>query len=418
MATRWQWVIRVLTRKLWFKAGLYGLAGIATALFAIPIAPLVPKELAEIIGTDAVESLLNILASSMLAVATFSLGTMVAAFAAAASAATPRASKLLVEDPLSQNVLSTFIGAFIFSLVGLIALSTGAYGPAGRFLLFVVTVVVIAAVLVTFFRWIDYLSHLGRISETLKKVERAAEDAARTRAQNPFLGGSRLRSIPSNAIAHLGTSIGYIQHLDIEPLHHAAELVDGQVWVSRIPGNWTDRTVPLFFTSWNPDEEALQRLRAAFLIGSTRSYEQDPRFGVIVLSEIASRALSPGINDPGTAIDAIGRLVRVLSEWRGKPDESLSKPYPRVFVPEITANDLFDDAFSPIARDGAGTLEVGVRLQKALASLARLDPRSFSETAARHSRQALALSEEALTLEDQKDLLRKLASGPSRNVEE
>ncbi|MCI1114058.1 DUF2254 domain-containing protein, partial [Stenotrophomonas maltophilia] len=56
-------------------------------------------------------------------------------------------------------------------------------------------------------------------------------------------------------------------------------------------------------------------IRDAFSIGDERSYDQDPRFGLAVMAEIASRALSPAVNDSGTAIDVIGRLVRVLACW-------------------------------------------------------------------------------------------------------
>jgi hypothetical protein len=60
---------------------------------------------------------------------------------------------------------------------------------------------------------------------------------------------------------------------------------------------------PLAWTTWQPKEDEETRLSSAFLVGPDRSFKQDPRFGMIVLSEIASRALSPGVNDPGTAID-------------------------------------------------------------------------------------------------------------------
>jgi len=61
----------------------------------------------------------------------FSVSTMVAAYGAATSNVTPRATRLLMEDNTSQNVLGTFIGSFLFSLVGIIALGTGLYGAAG-----------------------------------------------------------------------------------------------------------------------------------------------------------------------------------------------------------------------------------------------------------------------------------------------
>ncbi|MEJ1268514.1 DUF2254 family protein [Pantoea ananatis] len=78
------------------------------------------------------DNILNILASSMLAVTTFSLSTMVTAFGSATTHVTPRAMKLVVEDSTTQNVLATFIGSFLFSLVGIIALNMGAYGEQGR----------------------------------------------------------------------------------------------------------------------------------------------------------------------------------------------------------------------------------------------------------------------------------------------
>jgi uncharacterized membrane protein len=156
--------------------------------------------MASVIGAEAVGDILKILASSMLVVAIFSLGTMVAAFSAAASIATPRASKLLIQDPTSQNALATFIGAFIFSLIGVIALSTGIYGPGGRIVLFVVTIIVIVIILMMFFRWIDYLSNLGRLGEVLEKVERAASRAIRSRCQSPYLGGRPLQGLPDDAV--------------------------------------------------------------------------------------------------------------------------------------------------------------------------------------------------------------------------
>ena len=60
------------------------------------------------------------------------------------------------------------------------------------------------------------------------------------------------------------------------------------------------------------DEDVHKAVAEAFTIGAERTFDQDPRFGLCVLAEIASRALSPAVNDPGTAIDVIGRAVRLL----------------------------------------------------------------------------------------------------------
>src|SRR3546814_17845649 len=97
----------------------------------------------------------------MLAVTTFSLSTRVAAYGAASSGVTPRATTLVIEDTTTQNALATFIGSFLFSLVGIIALSTGAYGVQGRVLLFAVTIGVVILIVYMLLRWINHLSKLG-----------------------------------------------------------------------------------------------------------------------------------------------------------------------------------------------------------------------------------------------------------------
>ncbi|WP_439604689.1 DUF2254 family protein, partial [Shinella sp.] len=138
MTSRWGWLLSQLGRRMWVRATLFSILAIVTALIAIVLAPFIPGDLSTRIGADAVDNILGIIASSMLTVTTFSLSTMVSAYSAATSNVTPRATKLVMEDSTTQNVLATFIGSFLFSLVGIIALSTGAYGDQGRVVLFLV----------------------------------------------------------------------------------------------------------------------------------------------------------------------------------------------------------------------------------------------------------------------------------------
>ena len=101
------------------------------------------------------------------------------------------------------------------------------------------------------------------------------------------------------------------------------------------------------------------QIAKAFLIGGDRKFDEDPRFGLIVLSEIASHALSPAVNDPGTAIEIIGTFVRLFALWSEPIEEGDTKllQFDRVEVPEISVRDMFDDAFTAIARDGAVPLK-------------------------------------------------------------
>ncbi len=411
MISRWRWLYMLLTRRLWFRAALYGVTAVVTALIAGFLSPLVPENIPDVFGADAVEDILKIIAASMLAVATFSLGATVSALTSASGTATPRAAQLLVEDSTSQTIISAFIGAFIFSLVGIIALNTQFYGPGGRAILFFVTLIVVTSVIVTFFRWIDYLSQLGRLSVTVEKVEKAAADAMRARWLSPCLDCQPMQTVPPSAIPLNSDEFGYVQHLDIQSLSRIAERAGGLVHVMRLPGAFAEAGQPLAFVTWRPSEDECRELVKAFLIGKVRSFEQDPRFGLIVLSEIASRALSPGVNDPGTAIDIIGRIVRILSIWaEDREPRETEVEYRNVFVPGIADSDLFDDAFGPIARDGAGTLEVGIRLQKAFRSLSRRGSEEFREAARRHSALARERSINALQLSEDRARIEQLAA--------
>ena len=157
----------------------------------------------------------------------------------------------------------------------------------------------------------------------------------------------------------------------------------------------------------------LTQLRAAFSIGRDRTFDEDPRFGLIVLSEIACRALSPAVNDPGTAIDVIGSLVRLLADWCAPltdHDADASEPlFPLVEVPGLSLDDMLDDAFRAIARDGAGTIEVVVRLQKAFQALAAVGDDQVREAALRQALSARARAEAALTASDDQTLLRRVS---------
>lgn len=102
------------------------------------------------VTSESIKMLLSTISSSMLVMAVFAVGSMLSAYQSASSAATPRAFTLVLADDVSQNALSTFIGAFIFSIVAQVALTDGYYGRAGRFALFVMTVFVFALVIFSF----------------------------------------------------------------------------------------------------------------------------------------------------------------------------------------------------------------------------------------------------------------------------
>lgn len=411
MTGRFQWMWRRMHRSLWYRASLYSLAGVVTALIAWVATPWLGIPAVVSVGASAVDSILNIIASSMLAVTTFSLSAMVTSYGSATSNVSPRATLLLIEDRVTQNTLATFIGAFLFSLVGIVALAAGIYDEDGRTLLFAATLVVIVLVVYQLIKWAGYLTRLGRVRDTIGKIENAARGAFERRMENPYLGGQAMpATLPPDLVPVRAGKVGYIQHIDMPLLDSLAEDAAESIYVQALPGTFVDTQAVLALTPKLGDERA-EKITSAFTVGPARRFEQDPRFGLIVLSEVASRALSPGINDPGTAIDVIGCGVRVLTPWlqhAASGIEEKPRPVRHVYVEALDSADLFDDFFTPIARDGASTVEIGIRLQKALKALAAVGDDHIKRIAREHMTLVIKRFDQGLVLEEDRQRVREI----------
>ncbi|MEF3046275.1 DUF2254 domain-containing protein [Pseudotabrizicola sp. L79] len=392
--TRIAFILRHLSRKLWVRAAAFAVLGIAIVPLARLLGPILPAEMEEMTGAGAVNGILNIVASSMLAVTTFSLSIMVSAYSGATAAVTPRAVALLLQDRTSQTVLSTFIGAFLFSIVGIIGVEAGAFGNQGLVVLFFATIVVIALVVVALIRWIQHLTTFGRMADTTDRVEKAATAALVARAKRPALGGIPADgpTAPKGWRPVLAPKIGYLCHVDLPRLTTIVQSVSGGssqplMQLACLPGSFLHPAAALLWASPRIKADLDAQVQEAFTINDARTFDQDPRFGLCVLTEIAERALSPAVNDPGTAIDVLGRAVRVLSHWA---DRSPNEPaYPLIMVPPLNVRDLFDDVFPAIAHDGAAKVSVQLRLQKSLLALAQLSPADFGPEAIAQSERAL-----------------------------
>ncbi|GAB5427899.1 MAG: DUF2254 domain-containing protein [Devosia indica] len=362
--------VRQIAQRMWFLPAAFSLVAVLTLLIAFGMARLIPDGLPFTLSSEAVESILTVLASSLLTVAVFALSTIVSALSSASQQTTPRAVPLIVGDRSAQTSISVFIGAFLFSIVGIIGLSAGIYSEAGRLLLFVVTLAVVVLVVAALIRWIGQISAIGRVAATLDRAGEAAERAFRTVPGKGLLGCRELSGEPSGDPIY-SRKTGYVQHIDIGRLQDCADEQELLITITSRPGAYAAPDRPLVMVAGAVDEALADKLAGAFTIGATRTFDSDPRFGLIVLSEIAGKALSPGINDPGTAIAVVGTIVRVLTE---RPEEDSELKYERVLVAGLDPDDLMADAFRPIARDGAGSIEVMLRMIAGLKTLARCRP--------------------------------------------
>jgi uncharacterized membrane protein len=396
--------LRQLVQRMWFLPAAFSGIALLTIVIAYLLALYAPEELPFVMPANAVQTILQILASSLLTVAVFALSTVVSAFSGASAATTPRAVPLIAGDLRAQTSISVFIGAFLFSIVGIIGLSVGIYSEAGRLFLFVVTLGVVVLVVTSLIRWIGQISAIGRVGYTISAVETATRGAIETMAEFPFLGGQRLEGEPAGEPIPAPHS-GYVQHCDLPGLQKLAEEHDLQINVMARPGTYATPVKPLMLVEGAADEELRERLSACFVLGENRTFDSDPRFGMIVLGEIGDKAMSAGINDPGTGIVVIDTATRLLVEWKEEPVEVR---HDRIFVRPIRPADVLEDVYRPTARDGAAIVEVMIRLMKSLETVAECNP-AFTRAAHDFARVTLRRAEAAMTLDDDLATLKAVA---------
>jgi uncharacterized membrane protein len=369
---RWLFLWRRVRAQIWFRASLYAGFGVAAALFAVVAAPLVPDGVADRLGGESVQQILTILASSMLAVATFSLGVWVTAYTAVSQTATPRAAALVTADQSSQKSLATFVGAFLYAVVAVTAVNANYYGPGGRAVLYLTSLAVVVLVAIRLLAWINRLSSLARLGHMIDLVERRA---AQGLSQQP----PAERSVAAiKGVEFCARTTGYIQNIDLARLQAAAEKLDLKVEVLAPVGAFRRRGEVLGRASCaRLSEEAENRLQSAFTVAHTRTFDHDPRYGLIVLGEIGMRALSPAVNDPGTAIQIAGVAVRLIDNWargeEGREQVDANCDNDRIIRPVLEPQVLLDDVLGPLIRYGSADLALAVRVQKGLRSLAEAD---------------------------------------------
>lgn len=422
MSEKLVYLLQRLLRKTWVRCAVFSLVAILAVALSRWLGPSIPDDVAVKLGSDSIGSLLDILATSMLTVAVFSASTMVSSFAAVASSATPRASQLLIEDSTIQNTLATFIGAFLYSVIALIGLNAQLFGNGGRLVLFGFTVFILLVVIVVLLRWMDYLSVLGRMGETIHRVEKATVRAMEQRLRKPSLGGLVQIEGMNGEHTLLAPTTGFVQHVSMDILQQCAQRLDAVIHLHVLPGAFVEPSVVLASSTRSIDENGRKAIANAVLIGPARTFDHDPRFGLVVMGEIAARALSPAVNDPGTALEVMAAAVKTLVYWveelrtegdlSGKKDGlGAGKPeFDRVTAPVLREADMLTDVFEPVARHGATAVDVGMTLQRALASVRRLDHAAFSAVVDRISGDAIARAEHAGLYGPDLQRLRKAAT--------
>lgn len=310
---------RWLGARLWLRPALYCLLAVGTVSFAAESAHLLPGEVEFIdVSVDTTKSLLTIIASSMLAVATFAISIMVSTYNTALSSTSPRAFEIVVSDTSTRQAISSFIGAFIFAMVGLIGVSFSYFGSSGRAVLFLMTVAVFLWVVGTLVYWIDHVTRVGQLRHTVGCIgDRVTTLFARHLADLRAASDSRAHAkIPEDALRIEPREAGVVASVSHD--HILSVLGEGD-WSAEVLVAAGDGTRPGLPVMWvrgkELDDAARARLLGGFDISAFANLDQNPGMGFRVLGEIADRALSPA------------------STTRGRPSTSSPPSSPSVTTP-------------------------------------------------------------------------------------
>lgn len=325
------------------------------------------------ISIEAVENLLDIISSSMLAVTTFSLSIMVAAFASASSSGTPRAYTLMMSDDNTRLAIASFISAFIYAVIAKIALALGYYGPSGRFVLFISTILVLMYLIYTLIRWVQTLSQLGTLSTTISKIEAVAKKTLAEFRHQPNMGATGVKPDTAPNFSVHSQCTGYFNNFDVVGLNQIAQHHGLHLHLHQMPGKFIDpmmSLVDVYGEDLTPEkkEELAHMILNHMIIEPNRSFLQDPRFGVLVMSEVGQKAMSSAINDVGSGISALNALTRVIID--SKPEANMpTLDCPNISIEIFDLREIIYSTFTPMIRDCAGNLELNQRMLKCLSMI-------------------------------------------------
>lgn len=327
-------------------------------------------------------ALLTTVASSMITVAGVAFSITVVALSLASSQFGPRLLVNFMRDRGNQAVLGTFIATFLFCLM---ALRSGG-GPEPAIVPQASATVALLLAICSLGVLIYFIHHAATSMHAEYVVDVVSRDlAAAVDRLVPHVGEEAVREAEEDESDEHGrdgaavrsVSDGYIQAVDESGLVELAAAKNHLLRICCRAGHFVvvGERLATVVGAGEVDEETAARVRRCFLIGRQRTGEQDPEHGIHQLVEVALRALSPGINDPFTAIACIdwlgATMAKIGSRRLRSPRRRDGEGRLRVVADPITFTGLLSAAFDQIRQSAAAHPAVSIRLLEALAAVAR-----------------------------------------------
>jgi uncharacterized membrane protein len=371
-------LLSLLSETFWLMPALMILIGVAAAFWLIdldrnnilPASILAGPWLYNGGGTGA-RTLLGAIVASTIGVAGTVFSITIAALSLTAGQMGPRLLRNFTRDRGNQFTLGAFLGTFSYALIVLRSVRTQS---EGEFVPHLSLAVAIALAFLCVGTLVFFVEHMASRINVDTVIELVSEDL--TAALRRLTSASRQHSPPAAAFwreaSHvIDTRRGYMQHLDHEGLADWAAANSTAIRLLVRPGDYVFPGAPIAVVS-PPVKGAGEAIHDATALGAQRVGAEDLEFGVRQLVEVAVRALSPGINDPHTAMSVLDRLGAALCETATvylPTGVMIRGGRPALIVPSVDYDGLVDAMFHMVRQNAYGSIAVMIRMLEVLTAV-------------------------------------------------
>lgn len=387
MRTRLRHLWDTFTSSLWFVPALMTVIALCAALGSLRLdrSPLVANW-AYGGGPEGAREVLSAVAASMITVAGVSFSVMIVALTLASQQFGPRLLRNFMRDTGNQIVLGTFIATFTYCLIVLrtIHSNDADFVPHISVTLAIVLALASLGVLIYFIHHAAVSIQAPELIATVSRdlaagIDRLFPEQLGQSADedNEPAGDQPLAVLARHGHTISANGTGYLQSIADDRLMSLAREKELVVALKCRPGDFiiSGDALAEVYPPESVDDPTAQSIRSAFVCGTQRTHLQDVEFTLQQLVEVAVRALSPGINDPFTAINCIDRITAGLCSLAGRAFPSASRRDEdgalRVIAPRSDFGTLLEAAFDPIRQYGRSSAPVTVRLLDSIGRIAR-----------------------------------------------